>query len=83
MQTRRGFLKSASVMAGCGDEVDFSIQFSASLVKSIDAGEALTMVAGVHPGCFELFGNETVRSITDLRGKKVGVQGIGSKGRLT
>ena len=63
-------------------DVDFAIQFSASLVMSIDAGEALTMVAGVHPGCFELFGNETIRSITDLKGKKVGVQGIGSSSHV-
>jgi NitT/TauT family transport system substrate-binding protein len=32
----------------------------------------------VHVGCFELFGNEGVRSIVDLKGKSVGVQGLGS-----
>ena len=36
------------------------------------------MIAGVHVGCFELFGNEGIRSIADLKGKSVGVQGLGS-----
>jgi NitT/TauT family transport system substrate-binding protein len=31
----------------------------------------------VHPGCFELFGNERIRGIADLKGKSVGVQGLG------
>ena len=39
---------------------------------------AITLLSGVHVGCFELFGNEGVRSITDLKGKSVGVQGLGS-----
>ena len=44
----------------------------------MDAGEPITVLAGVHPGCFELFANERIRSIIDLKGKSVGVQGIGS-----
>ena len=31
-------------------------------------------VAGVHAGCFELFGTERVRAIRDLRGKAVAVR---------
>jgi NitT/TauT family transport system substrate-binding protein len=59
-------------------EIDFSLHFAAPLVIPIDAGDPITVVAGVHPGCFELFGNERVRRVTDLRGKRVGVQGFGS-----
>jgi NitT/TauT family transport system substrate-binding protein len=62
---------------GRGD-VDFSMNFSAALAVSIDAGDPVTVLAGIHPGCFELFGNETIRSITDLRGKSVGIQAIGT-----
>jgi NitT/TauT family transport system substrate-binding protein len=40
----------------------------------IDAGEPLAIVAGVHVGCFELIANERIRSIRDLKGKKVGLQ---------
>jgi NitT/TauT family transport system substrate-binding protein len=58
-------------------EVDFSLNFAAPLVIPIDAGEAISIIAGVHAGCFELFGNERIRSIADLKGRTVGVQGLG------
>ena len=59
-------------------EIDFSLHFAAPLVIPLDAGEPITVLAGVHPGCFEVFGNEHVRSVTDLKGKRVGVQALGS-----
>jgi NitT/TauT family transport system substrate-binding protein len=59
-------------------EIDFSLHFAAPLVIPLAAGEPITVLAGVHPGCFEVFGNEHVRRITDLKGKKVGVQALGS-----
>ena len=58
-------------------EVDFSLHFSAPSIAAIDAGESLTIIAGLHVGCFELFANERIRSIRDLKGKKVGVQAWG------
>jgi len=59
-------------------ELDFSLNFAAPLVLSIDAGDPVTVVAGIHSGCFELFANERIRSILDLKGTSVGVQGLGS-----
>jgi NitT/TauT family transport system substrate-binding protein len=59
-------------------EIDFSMNFAAPLLISIDAGESITLIAGVHPGCFELFATEGIRSITDLKGRSVGVQALGS-----
>ena len=38
------------------------------------------MLAGVHVGCFELFANEAIHGIRDLKGKRVGVQGLGAQG---
>ena len=35
-------------------------------------------MAGVHPGCFELFATDRVRTVRDLRGKAIAVQAIGS-----
>jgi NitT/TauT family transport system substrate-binding protein len=69
-----GVGQSRSIARG---EVDFSMNFAAPLVIPIDAGEPITIIAGVHSGCFELFGNERIRSIADLKGKSVGVQGLG------
>jgi NitT/TauT family transport system substrate-binding protein len=59
-------------------EVDFSLNISAPSIVAIDAGERITMIAGVHVGCLELFANERIRSIRDLKGKKVGVQAWGA-----
>ena len=52
--------------------------FAAPLLIPMDAGQPLTVIAGAHVGCFELFANDTVRRISDLKGKNVGVQSIGS-----
>ena len=75
VKTESGHGGSKSLARG---EFDFTLNFVGPLVVSIDAGEAITVVAGVHVGCFELFGNERINSIADLKGKSVGVQGLGS-----
>jgi NitT/TauT family transport system substrate-binding protein len=58
-------------------EVDFSLHFSPPSIIAIEGGDPITILAGFHVGCFELFANERIRSIRDLKGKKVGVQGWG------
>ena len=55
-------------------EVDFTQMFAAPIVVAMDAGQPITTVAGVHIGCFELFGNERIQRILDLKDKSVGVQ---------
>jgi NitT/TauT family transport system substrate-binding protein len=75
VKTEPGLGNSESLARG---EIDFTLNFAGPLVVSIDAGEAITVVAGVHVGCFELFGNERIDSIADLKGKSVGVQGLSS-----
>src|SRR6516165_110467 len=67
----------AAEAVGSGD-ADFTVSFAAPLAIAIDGGAPITLLSGVHIGCFELFGNEGVRSIADLKGKSVGVQGLGS-----
>jgi NitT/TauT family transport system substrate-binding protein len=59
-------------------EVDFSLHFAAPLVIPIGAGDAIRVLAGVHPGCFELFARTSVRTVLDLKGRSVGIQAIGS-----
>jgi len=59
-------------------EIDLTMHFSAPLLITIDAGGPITIIAGVHAGCFELFGNERIRGIADLKGKTVGVQDLGA-----
>jgi NitT/TauT family transport system substrate-binding protein len=59
-------------------EIDFGMNDVAPDILAVEAGNAITMLAGIHFGCFELFGNDQVRSATDLKGKKVAVQALGS-----
>src|SRR5215510_4133476 len=61
---------------------DFDAHFAPQWVSAIDDGDAISVLAGVHVGCFELFGNERVRRITDLKGKTVGVTGLGSSDHM-
>ena len=57
---------------------DFVLDFAPKHVGAIDQGAGITILAGVHVGCFELFATEGIRSIADLRGKSVGVAALGS-----
>ena len=54
--------------------VDFTLSFVANHVQSIDAGAPITILAGVHIGCFELFATQDIHGITGLTGKSVGLQ---------
>jgi NitT/TauT family transport system substrate-binding protein len=63
-------------------EIDFSLNYAPPLITAIDAGAPITMLAGVMVGCFELFGHEGIRTIADLKGRSVGVQGLGSSPHL-
>ena len=42
------------------------MNFAAPLVLALDSGDPIVILAGVHVGCFELFGTEQVRKIKDL-----------------
>src|SRR6516162_7583289 len=53
-------------------EVDFGSNFASVLVAGLDSGIDLTVLGGMHVGCFELFVNDTTRSLTELKGKRVG-----------
>jgi NitT/TauT family transport system substrate-binding protein len=62
--------------------VDFNTHFAPQWVSVIDGGGPVTVLSGVHVGCFELFGKEGIRSIADLKGKTVGVAALGSSDHL-
>ena len=64
------------------DKIDFNLHFASQFVSAIDGGAPVTILAGVHVGCFELFANDTVRAMTDLKGKSVGVEALGSSPHL-
>jgi NitT/TauT family transport system substrate-binding protein len=64
-------------MLGRGD-IDFTLLFAGTIVAYLDAGVPITAVAGLHAGCFELFAHDPIGTISDLKGKKVGVEALGA-----
>jgi hypothetical protein len=46
--------------------------YTPPMVAAIEAGSQATVLAGVHIGCNSLFAHEGIRSVRDLKGKKVG-----------
>ena len=63
-------------------KIDFNLHFASQFVSAIDGGAPITILAGAHVGCFELFAHESVRALTDLKGKSVGVEALGSSPHL-
>ena len=61
-----GPLLSEAIASG---QIDFALHFSGPLVLLLDRGRKVTMLAGVHVGCFELFAKDDIRSIADLKGR--------------
>jgi NitT/TauT family transport system substrate-binding protein len=58
--------------------IDFSMNYAGPNIIAVDAGHPVVNLAGVHVGCFELFGHDGINGVADLKGKSVGVQALGS-----
>jgi len=80
-----GFTNVAYVQSDAGVEqtkaiangdIDVTLHFSGPLLLQIDRGLSITLLAGVHVGCFELFAKEGIRSVADLKGRTVGIQAL-------
>lgn len=50
-------------------EANINMHFSGPPILRLDAGAPITILAGVHPGCCELFATERVRTLSDLKGR--------------
>jgi NitT/TauT family transport system substrate-binding protein len=76
------YVKKASLgdkkLALAAGEVDLTTVFSGDFLLQLEAGDPFVLLAGVHVGCFELFGTERVRAIRDLKGRTVAVNGLGT-----
>jgi NitT/TauT family transport system substrate-binding protein len=60
------------------DEADFGRDFAPDLVRGMDAGAAITILAGVHLGCFDVLAKGDIHKLTDLKGRTVGLPVIGA-----
>src|SRR5688572_30391889 len=59
-------------------EADINMNFAGPVLLNLDAGHPIVVLAGVHVGCFELFGRPGIRAIRDLKGRTVAVEAMGS-----
>jgi len=55
---------------------DFGSHLTLDHAIAIDRGLPITIVTGVHAGCYELFAQEGIRSIADLKGKRIGAESM-------
>ncbi len=82
IQYIRGASSAEINEAVASGRVDFNTHFAPQWASVIDSGAPVTVLSGVHVGCFELFGKDDIRSIADLKGKSVGVAALGSSDHL-
>jgi NitT/TauT family transport system substrate-binding protein len=58
-------------------EVDFARDDVPNLVMTMNAGAPITVLSGLHLGCFAIFGKKEIRALGDLKGRTVAI-GISS-----
>ena len=56
---------------------DLALDTSPALVTAVDKGRPLLIIAGIHGGCWEVFGNNTVKGFRDLKGKSIAITALG------
>src|SRR3954465_7505850 len=54
-------------------EVDFGRTYAPAFIMDMEAGVPITLLCGLHLGCFELFGRNDIRAMADLKGRSVGI----------
>jgi NitT/TauT family transport system substrate-binding protein len=64
---------SDATEAVAAGDVDITMQYVGPSIMQVDAGRPVVVLAGIQPGCFELFGTERIRSGRDLKGKTVAI----------
>jgi len=74
----QGLQGTAQNKALATGEIHFGMTFAGQHLVQIDAGDPILLVAGLHVGCYELFGTDRVHTIRDLRGKTVAVTALGT-----
>jgi NitT/TauT family transport system substrate-binding protein len=61
------------IKAVAAGDTDIGINTAGQLVAQMDEGGSIVVLAGTHVGCYELFGGDHIRSVSDLKGKTVAV----------
>jgi NitT/TauT family transport system substrate-binding protein len=59
-------------------QADFAQWDVAGVLPMLDAGAPLLILAGLHAGCQELFAQERIRTVQELRGKRIAISAMGN-----
>ena len=78
-QMEKTLMEPPTLVAGLAD---MSAMYLVDLIAVIDQGMPVVMLAPLHGGCQELVVTDRVRTIRDLKGKKIAVMALGSGDHL-
>jgi NitT/TauT family transport system substrate-binding protein len=67
-------LGASAIAQGLADIAIWDVQ---STLPVLDAGDQVVVLAGIHVGCWELFGNNRIDALRDLKGKTVAIRAFG------
>jgi len=59
------------------DRADFTVVSAPDFLTWVEAGRSIVALSGIHGGCYELFANDRIRAIRELKGKRVAVISLG------
>ena len=60
------------------NRADIAVDAPPVMIPALDAGKQLVALAGMHGGCYELFANDRISAVRDLKGKRVAIPLMGS-----
>jgi NitT/TauT family transport system substrate-binding protein len=73
----------AAAKALTAGHLDFTLYTAGLAAVRLEAGDPFLLLAGLHVGCYELFGTDRVRTIRDLKGKTIALpQPLGSAAHI-
>ncbi|MEQ1882521.1 MAG: ABC transporter substrate-binding protein [Burkholderiales bacterium] len=64
------------------NSTDIGIWGAPAVVRAVDEGMPVKVMSGLHAGCWELFGNDRVDGLQDLKGKTIAATGFRSIERI-
>jgi NitT/TauT family transport system substrate-binding protein len=68
------YVENTAVDAVARGAIDFDLFAAPVVITLLDAGAPVTALAGVHSGCYELFAHDPIRTLSDLRGKRIAIR---------
>ncbi len=74
-------VEGSEALALLRDQADISASLNVDWIAAVDDNRDTVVLSGLHAGCIEVFANERVQTIRDLKGKRVAVNGLGSPDR--